>query len=52
MLSKLISSFKTVKFIRGQVLFREGVANDDIYIVRQGEFSANRTIMFKNNNVN
>ena len=52
MLSKLISSFKTVKFIRGLVLFKEGSTNDEVFIVRSGEFSANRTIMFQNSNVN
>jgi signal-transduction protein with cAMP-binding, CBS, and nucleotidyltransferase domain len=51
-LNKVMALFKTVRFQRGQILFKEGVPNEDIYIVRSGEFSAVRTMVLKNCNIN
>jgi CRP-like cAMP-binding protein len=51
MLSKVVVSFKAAKFFRGQVLFKEGTPNDEVYIVKSGEFAANRTVIMENSNV-
>lgn len=49
-LSKILSSFTVIKFKRGQVLFREGTANEDIYIVKSGEFKGTRYMLTKHSN--
>lgn len=51
MLSKVVVSFKAAKFIRGQVLFKEGLPNDEVFIVKSGEFAAIRTVINENSNV-
>lgn len=51
MLSKVVVSFKAAKFFRGQVLFKEGTPNDEVFIVKSGEFAANRTVIMENSNV-
>ena len=51
MLTKLLSSFKPAFYHRGQMLFKEGSPNDEIFIVKSGEFSANRTVILRNANV-
>ena len=37
-LGKLLVSFNTIRYKRGNILFREGEPNEDIFIVRTGEF--------------
>ena len=37
-LGKLLVSFNTIKYKRGTILFKEGEPNEDIFIVRTGEF--------------
>jgi hypothetical protein len=49
-LGKLIGSFNTIKFKRGNVLFKEGEPNEDIFIVRSGEFQGVKSMIVKNNN--
>eukprot|EP00347_Sterkiella_histriomuscorum_P010646 403375474 len=49
-LGKILSSFSVIKFKRGAILFREGTPNEDIYIVKSGEFKGTRNILIRNTN--
>ena len=42
---RLRASCKTVKYTRNQVVYREGDLADNIYIVKEGQFSLNKNVM-------
>lgn len=50
-LGKILSSFNLIKFKRGNILFKEGFPNEDIFIVKSGEFKGVRSMIVRNTNI-